>query len=75
MYLIINNTLNTTTIIEGNYPSHLVNALLQLKQDIIIISSYSNTIKVPNGYIEIDGIIEYSWKEYPLPNDFINQTH
>jgi hypothetical protein len=74
MYIIINKTNNTTSTWEGNYPLHLIENMLEHNEDIIIISSYSNTIKIPNGFEDLNGIREYLWKEYPLPVDLINQT-
>ena len=47
MYIIINNTENTVKTIIGNYPAMLVKHLLKTNKDIIIISLYSNTIKIP----------------------------
>lgn len=71
MYIIINKTNNTSKTIEGNYPLVLVDTLLDLNQDIIIISLYSNTIKIPAGVEILNGIKEYLWTEYPLPLDML----
>lgn len=73
MYIIINKTNNTSKTIEGNYPLVLVDTLLDLNQDIIIISLYSNTIKIPAGVEILNDITEFLWKEYPLPIELINQ--
>ena len=67
MYIIINKTQNKTTYREGNFPD--VYEELQRGDDIIIVSLYSNTIKIPyiddtqNGYDETI----WEWKEYKLP--------
>lgn len=65
MYYIINRTTNITTKVSGGWPD--LDPLLNLGDDIIVISTYSNTIKVP--FIES---VEYNvnvweWKEYRLP--------
>lgn len=74
MYIIINKTKNTTTTISGNYPSQLVTELIVNNNQFIIISLYSNTIKVPT--VVNDGDDEetsINWKEYPLPLKFLSQ--
>lgn len=71
MYIIINKTNKTSKTIEGNYPLVLVDTLLDLNQDIIIISLYSNTIKIPAGVEILNGIKDYLWTEYPLPLDML----
>ncbi|MEI6186971.1 MAG: hypothetical protein WCP46_00520 [Alphaproteobacteria bacterium] len=63
MYIIINKTKNTRSIVEGNFPN--VEDLLNNGDKIIIISTYSNTIKVPfisseNGYNEV----VWEWEDY-----------
>jgi hypothetical protein len=58
MYYIINRTTNQTTTHYGNFPD--VDDLLNGGDDIIIISLYSNTIKVP--YKEYDD--NWGWKDY-----------
>lgn len=64
MYIIINNTKNKTIYIVGGFPN--VEELLNQGDQIIIISLYSNTIKVP--YVDR---IEYGekiweWIDYKL---------
>lgn len=58
MYYIINRTTNQTTTHYGNFPD--VDDLLNRGDDVIIISLYSNTIKVP--YKEYDD--NWGWKDY-----------
>ena len=65
MYIIINNTKKTKEQYEGNFPQKHIESLLENNNDIIVISKYSNTIKIPNGSTTINGITEYHWKEYP----------
>lgn len=63
MYIIINNTNGSKQTIEGNWPSQLVDELVLNGNDIIIISKYSNTIKIP--YIkEENGIKEVEIKQF-----------
>jgi predicted membrane-bound dolichyl-phosphate-mannose-protein mannosyltransferase len=68
MYIIVNNTLNKQTRIDGSFPLYYTKDLLDNGNDIIVISYYSNTIKIPYLSSEIDGIKEYEWNEYPLPS-------
>lgn len=66
MYLIINKTKNKTVTHEGSYPLMYIEELLDNEQDIIIISLYSNTVKIPCGFDTINGIKRYEWKEYNI---------
>jgi hypothetical protein len=69
MYIIINNTLKTKTKIEGSFPSTLVEEMLENDNDLIIISHYSNTIKIPfinkdyHSYSTKSGY-EWDFKDY-----------
>lgn len=67
MYLIINNTRNKTSRYQGNWPLEYLEELLDNNNDIIVISLYSKTIKIPNGYTILNGIKEYHWKEFQMP--------
>ena len=66
MYIIISKTQNKTTYAHGNFPN--VYSELDNGNDIIIVSLYSNTIKVP--YIDHEqseyGDNVWEWKEYKL---------
>ena len=73
MYLIINKTEKNTTTHEGDFPENLVEDLLKRNNDIIVISLYSNTIKVP---VKIPDALsyrigDYAWVDYPLPVEAI----
>jgi hypothetical protein len=59
MYLIVNKT-GINIPIVGNFPADLVTQMLERGEDIIVISSYSNTIKVP--FLNENN--EWDWKEY-----------
>jgi hypothetical protein len=59
MYLIVNKT-GINIPIVGNFPTDLVNQMLEKGEDIIVVSSYSNTIKVP--FLNENN--EWDWKEY-----------
>ena len=61
-----------------HWPSKEVEDLLEKGHDIIVISTGSNTVKVPDGYDTINGIKEWKWKEYQIPDlyDIIpNEKH
>lgn len=63
MYTIINNTQKKNYTSYGDYPLDLIEYMLNNGDDIIVISSYSNTIKIPVGLsTDIPG--EWEWKEY-----------
>ena len=67
MYKILNRTTGKVTNVEGNWPDTLVTQLLTENNDIIVISLYSNTVKIP---VEINGINtndrDWDWKEYRM---------
>lgn len=71
MYLIINKTLCKTIKHEGSYPLKFIDSLLDNDNDIIVISLYSNTIKIPNGFEKLNGIKEYKWKEFGIPVELL----
>ena len=52
MYTIINKTDNTSTNYTGNFPYNELLDLLENDKDVIVISTYSNTIKIP--YLDMD---------------------
>ena len=63
MYIVINNTKNKQYQFTGGWPSGIIEYMLDNGDDIIVISTYSNTIKVPIGFgIKFEG--EWEWKEY-----------
>lgn len=61
MYYVINQTQKTCTIHSGGFPN--VDKLLDNGDKIIIISTYSSTIKVPYQ-IEDRGIMEWEWEDF-----------
>lgn len=63
MYLIINKTTKTNTSCFGNYPISTLESLLSNNNKIIVISLYSNTIKIPYSVIE-NGITTWEWEDY-----------
>ena len=77
MYLIINKTNNTNTQVFGAFPIVLLNRLLEEGNDLIVISTYSNTIKVPfidkefQSYETKSGY-EWGFKDYPLIDVKVN---
>lgn len=69
MYKIINSTTGVTTVVEGNFPSALIIAMLENGDDLIIVSTYSNTIKVPYigeniNYNATNSGYDWEFKEY-----------
>lgn len=62
MYIIINKTKRTTIYHKGSWPS--LEKELDRGDRIIVISLYSNTIKVPYK-LEYNGIVEWEWDNYP----------
>lgn len=65
MYIIHNKTKNTTTHHEGSWPVELLEKQLERGDRVIVISLYSNTIKVPHK-LEYNGIVEWEWEDFPL---------
>lgn len=63
MYLIINKTTRKTTTATGNWPAGILYDLLNSGNEIIVISTYSNTIKVPSK----DHNDEWKWDDYSIP--------
>ena len=63
MYIIINKTKKTTIKCEGDWPD--LDEELNAGDKIVVISLYSNTIKVPYR-IEHNGIVEWEWDSYPF---------
>ena len=61
MYIIINKTKGTKNALEGDFPSNYLEERLEEGDDLIVISTYSNTIKVP--FREDDNRSEtgYTW--------------
>ena len=72
MYYIVNKTKSKTIKYEGSFPSDFAERMLNNQEDLIIISTYSNTVNVPfkTEYGLDDGWI---WEEYPITDYLINQ--
>jgi hypothetical protein len=74
MYIIINNTTRERLTYEGFFPGNYLNDLLNKGDDVIVMSLYSNTIKVPSKSDDIDNdTLEpmWDWKDYSLCMDII----
>ena len=63
MYIIINKTKQTYIKYDGSWPD--LTTELERGDRIIVISLYSNTIKVPYR-LEYHGIVEWEWENFPL---------
>jgi hypothetical protein len=68
MYTIINKTTSENFKFTGNYPIKIVEHMLNNGDEIIIISTYSNTIKIPVGLSQ-EFIGEWEWKEFTYSPD------
>ena len=63
MYTIINKTKNTAISHDGSWPSEYLEHRLNDGDKLIVISSYSDTIKVPY----LNEIGEWDWENYNIP--------
>jgi|LakMenEpi03Aug12_release.lakeMendotaPanAssembly.Ray.scaffolds.fasta_scaffold3178657_1 hypothetical protein len=68
MYIIINKTRETCTKHIGDFPD--LEEWLDKGDRIIVISLYSNTIKVPYK-LEHNGIVEWEWEDYSLSENVL----
>ena len=59
MYTIINRTNGSCLYFKGNFPAAFIEERLNNGEKIIVISSYSHTVKVPE---KVDG--EWVWEDY-----------
>jgi hypothetical protein len=50
-------------LFQGSFPIKMVEKLLDDGNDIIMISTYSNTVKLPMK-TEINGETKWTWKDY-----------
>lgn len=72
MYKIINKTSKENSTHTGHFPLRIAIELLEKGDDIIIISGYSNTVKVPylnkdtNNYGETKSSHDWEFKSYSL---------
>lgn len=70
MYIIINSTTKHTDCINGDFPAKAVESMLTKGEKFIIISLYSNTVKVPRSWsVNWDSTVEWEWDEFQLPSD------
>jgi hypothetical protein len=69
MYIIHNKTKQTFSKYEGCWPSELLEKQLEKGDRVIVISLYSNTIKVPYK-LEYNGVVEWEWENFPLLKEF-----
>lgn len=66
MYIIHNKTKNITSNYEGSWPTELLEKQLNEGDDVVVVSFYSYTIKVPRKE-ECNGLVEWEWEDFPLP--------
>jgi hypothetical protein len=72
MYIIINKTKQSKLYQTGNWPMNLLEQMLDRGDRVIVISLYSNTIKVPYKE-EYNGIVEWYWEDYPIDKNVLSQ--
>ena len=72
MYIIINKTKQSKLYQTGNWPMNLLEQMLDKGDRVIVISLYSNTIKVPYKE-EYNGIAEWYWENYPMDENVLSQ--
>lgn len=72
MYLIINKTKNKKIKCVGNFPSNMLEEWLNEGDKIIVISTYSNTIKVPY-FVYSNGETAWEYEDFPLDINVLNQ--
>ena len=74
MYKVIFNYKESIIVRSSGWPGYMIENLFKEKGDLIVISTYSNTIKIP--YFEDGKIIwkEFSFAEIPSkgPDDYLN---
>ena len=63
--IIHNKSKNTSWKLVGSWPEESIDKMLQNGDRVIVISLYSDTIKVPY-YTELNGIVEWRWDDYPF---------
>ena len=68
MYIIINKTDNAQLNVVGDFPLRITEEMLRSGKSIIVVSTYSNVIKVPfRCGVDENGNYEYDWVSYPMP--------
>jgi hypothetical protein len=72
MYIIINKTKQSKLYQTGNWHMNLLEQMLDRGDRVIVISLYSNTIKVPYKE-EYNGIVEWYWEDYPIDENVLSQ--
>lgn len=73
MYIIQNKTENTSIICEGHFPSQMLEDLLNKGNKLIVISLYSNTLKVPYS-VEENGEIHWEFEDFNLINEMFRPS-
>lgn len=65
MYLLINKTKKITVKHVGSFPINSLEEWLNAGDQVIVVSTYSNTIKVPYS-VYSNGETEWEWEDYPF---------
>lgn len=72
MYIIINKTKQSKLYQTGNWPMNLLEQMVDKGDRVIVISLYSNTIKVPYN-VDYNGVKEWEWVDFPLDENVLRQ--
>lgn len=79
MYIIINATKRETYRYYGNFPDTACEEMLDKGEDVIFISLYSNTVKVPRALSDehvqayrLDS--KWEWTNFSLPKELMKQV-
>lgn len=72
MYTIVNKTTGSRMNHSGSFPLEALEIMLNNGERVIVISSYSNTIKVPY-MVEENGITLWEWEEFPYFSQIIKR--
>lgn len=73
MYIILNKSKNTTSTHVGDWPGDYLESLLNENQEVIVISLYSNTIKVPHPVKEYNKVW-WEWTDYKFDSSLLKNN-
>ena len=71
MYVVLNQTKKKEFRITGGWPGDVIDYMLNNGDDLIVISTYSNTIKVPVSF-GTQYRDQWEWREYDYSPDLFD---
>ena len=71
-YILINKTRKTVRILEGAWSEGRIKLYLMAGEKLVVISTYSNTLKIPTYCKEDDKI---TWEEFDIPAELLNHSY